>query len=339
MQLKEAAVGRLGDRRADDRARATPRASQLLRTALAMGADQAIHVVGTDLPSPATSWPWHEILAAAIRHVDEADDFDLVHLRQADHRPRRGRAGAGAGRAARPRRTWGPSPKLDLADDASGTARIRARRRMEGADEVLEATLPIVLLTCEKGLVEPRYPALPQLIKAKKKPDGDGRHRPTSASPGARGAGGARAGASWRSRRRAGRSARIIDGEPAKPWLANWSACPARRGEGNLASWRVDVLVFVEQRERHRHHAGVAAACSPRPESLAPTRARPSTRSMIGDGTSVPIWRTRSAAKHGADRRSTSPIDAELEPLPRACRTPAPSVRRDRGIRTSRRSS
>jgi len=55
---------------------------------------------------------------------------------------------------------------LDIAED--GTS-FTARRRIEGAEEVVECDLPAVL-TIEKGLVEPRYPSLPNLMKAKKKP-------------------------------------------------------------------------------------------------------------------------------------------------------------------------
>ncbi|MCH8806148.1 MAG: hypothetical protein IH986_08680 [Planctomycetes bacterium] len=44
-----------------------------------------------------------------------------------------------------------------------------ARRRIEGADEVVRVALP-ALITIEKGLCEPRYPSLPNLMKAKKKP-------------------------------------------------------------------------------------------------------------------------------------------------------------------------
>ena len=40
---------------------------------------------------------------------------------------------------------------------------------MEGAEEVVNVKLPC-LITCEKGLNEPRYPSLPKLMKAKKAP-------------------------------------------------------------------------------------------------------------------------------------------------------------------------
>ena len=55
---------------------------------------------------------------------------------------------------------------FELADDGK---HFEARRRIEGAEEVVECDLP-VLLTLEKGFVEPRYPSLPNLMKAKKKP-------------------------------------------------------------------------------------------------------------------------------------------------------------------------
>ena len=44
-----------------------------------------------------------------------------------------------------------------------------AHRQIEGGIEVVEAPLP-VLITCQKGLNEPRYPSLPGIMKAKQKP-------------------------------------------------------------------------------------------------------------------------------------------------------------------------
>lgn len=40
---------------------------------------------------------------------------------------------------------------------------------VEGDVEIIEATLPL-LVTCQQGLNEPRYPSLPGIMKAKKKP-------------------------------------------------------------------------------------------------------------------------------------------------------------------------
>ena len=44
-----------------------------------------------------------------------------------------------------------------------------AHRQIEGAVEVVDAPLPAVI-TCQKGLNEPRYPSLPGIMKAKQKP-------------------------------------------------------------------------------------------------------------------------------------------------------------------------
>jgi electron transfer flavoprotein beta subunit len=42
-------------------------------------------------------------------------------------------------------------------------------RQIVGGEEILELPLPCVL-TCQKGLNEPRYASLPGIMKAKKKP-------------------------------------------------------------------------------------------------------------------------------------------------------------------------
>ena len=45
----------------------------------------------------------------------------------------------------------------------------QAHRQIEGGHEVVETTLP-ALFTCQKGLNEPRFPSLMDIMKAKKKP-------------------------------------------------------------------------------------------------------------------------------------------------------------------------
>jgi electron transfer flavoprotein beta subunit len=54
--------------------------------------------------------------------------------------------------------------KLEIAD-----GKINAERDIEGGKEQLEASLPCIIST-QKGLNEPRYPKLPDIMKAKKKP-------------------------------------------------------------------------------------------------------------------------------------------------------------------------
>ncbi len=46
---------------------------------------------------------------------------------------------------------------------------MRAERDVEGGKEVVESSLPCII-TAQKGLNEPRYPKLPDIMKAKSKP-------------------------------------------------------------------------------------------------------------------------------------------------------------------------
>jgi len=55
--------------------------------------------------------------------------------------------------------------KLDIADGGNVTV----VRDVEGDEEIIETSLPL-LVTAQQGLNEPRYPSLPGIMKAKKKP-------------------------------------------------------------------------------------------------------------------------------------------------------------------------
>src|SRR5690625_252552 len=55
---------------------------------------------------------------------------------------------------------------VDLEIDGSD---VKVDKDIEGDVEKIEATLPIIV-TCQQGLNEPRYPSLPGIMKAKKKP-------------------------------------------------------------------------------------------------------------------------------------------------------------------------
>ncbi len=50
-----------------------------------------------------------------------------------------------------------------------GDGTLKAEREIEGGKEIVEASLPC-LLTCQKGLNEPRLPSLPNIMKAGMKP-------------------------------------------------------------------------------------------------------------------------------------------------------------------------
>lgn len=134
--------------------------AEALRTALAVGCDDGIHLEDeafAELDELQTA----ALIAATVRDAGynliltgkQEIDLDsgllgpaLAELLDMPH------VGAAVG--------------LDVAED--GTS-FTARRRIEGAEEVVDVPLP-ALLTCEKGLCEMRYPSLPNLMKAKKKP-------------------------------------------------------------------------------------------------------------------------------------------------------------------------
>ena len=136
------------------------KAEDALRFGLSMGADRGIHVrdealLGGDPLGTAA------VLAAAVK----GEAFDLVltgKLAIDDYQEQVG--------ALLAERLGLPSvslvTRLEVAPDK---ARATVTRDIEGGREVVEVTLPAVL-TCQKGLNEPRYPSLPNIMKAKKKP-------------------------------------------------------------------------------------------------------------------------------------------------------------------------
>ena len=135
------------------------RAAEVLRTALAMGADDAIHVSdpafeGGDSQTNA------RVLAEAIRPL--APDLILGGKQAIDYDAAQ-TCPAIAEILGMPQALI--VTEIKLSDDNKTAT---ARRRIEGGDEMVEMSLP-ALVTCEKGLNEPRYASLPGIMKAKKK--------------------------------------------------------------------------------------------------------------------------------------------------------------------------
>jgi len=140
---------------------AGPAASvEVLRTALAMGADHAVH-----LSDDAFAGIDEITLARIIAKAAGDRKFDLIFAGKHAIDFDSGQVGPALAEC------------LDIPHVGAVTAiewspdykSLTARRRIEGAEEVVEIRLPC-LLTCEKGLNEARYPALPKLMKAKKAP-------------------------------------------------------------------------------------------------------------------------------------------------------------------------
>ncbi|MDU0200272.1 MULTISPECIES: electron transfer flavoprotein subunit beta/FixA family protein [Paenibacillus] len=133
------------------------RTAEALRTALAMGADEAVLI--TDERIQGDEYEVAEILAQYLR----SQSFDLLLGGNFS-------VDNGAGQVAIRLAALLEIPhaasitKLEI----SGAVAV-AHRDAEGDIEVIEVPLP-ALFTAQQGLNEPRYPSLPGIMKAKKKP-------------------------------------------------------------------------------------------------------------------------------------------------------------------------
>ncbi|WP_161883272.1 electron transfer flavoprotein subunit beta/FixA family protein [Deinococcus alpinitundrae] len=126
-----------------------------LRTALAMGADRAVHVE-TDERLDAVS------LSQVVAQLAQTEQTDLILVggQEADW-DSQALGAATAERLGWPQLTWTNELKLD-GDKLTG------RHDVDEGNESFEASLPAVVTT-QQGLNEPRYPTLPNIMKAKKK--------------------------------------------------------------------------------------------------------------------------------------------------------------------------
>ncbi|CEG28140.1 electron transfer flavoprotein subunit beta/FixA family protein [Bacillus sp. B-jedd] len=137
----------------------TEEAEKQLRTALAMGADKAVLINTEDDIQNGDQFTTAKILAEYLK--DKEADLILGGNVAID-----GGSGQVGPRVAElldmPYVTT--ITKLDI---DGGKASIV--RDIEGDSEVIEASLPL-LITAQQGLNDPRYPSLPGIMKAKKKP-------------------------------------------------------------------------------------------------------------------------------------------------------------------------
>lgn len=134
-------------------------ATELIRTALAMGADDAVHVCDPALvkPGPFTS-------AAVLSKVMQDEGFDIIFCgKQAIDDDMAQVQAILAEMLDIPQ--VNVAVTFEISDE--GTKAV-IKRRIEGGDEKVETALPVIV-SCEKGLNEPRYASLPGIMKAKKK--------------------------------------------------------------------------------------------------------------------------------------------------------------------------
>lgn len=127
----------------------------VLRSSLALGADRAVHVKTNLALDPIA-------LSKVIATLASTESVDLIFCggRQADW-DSEALGGAVAERLQWPQLTW--TTELTLAD-----GKLSGRHDIDDGTEAFNVALPAVVTT-QQGLNEPRFPTLPNIMKAKKK--------------------------------------------------------------------------------------------------------------------------------------------------------------------------
>ena len=137
----------------------TEEAEKQLRTALAMGADKAVLINTEDDIEEGDQYTTSKILAEFLKDKDA----DLILAGNVAIDGGSGQVGPRVADALGiPYITT--ITNLEINGDT-----VTVTKDVEGDSEVIETSLPL-LVTAQQGLNEPRYPSLPGIMKAKKKP-------------------------------------------------------------------------------------------------------------------------------------------------------------------------
>lgn len=142
------------------RSHAAQKPEEALRTCLAMGADKAV-LLSDPVFEGGDSFTTALALAAALRRLS----FDLLLFGKQAVDDDSGAVGIQVAELL-------GIPHIAVVNKLEVHAEARslvAHRQVEAGIEVVEAPLP-ALITCQKGLNEPRYPSLTGIMKAKQKP-------------------------------------------------------------------------------------------------------------------------------------------------------------------------
>jgi electron transfer flavoprotein beta subunit len=135
-----------------------PKSSDILRTAMAMGADRSIHVEtkeGEEVEPLAVA----KMLAAVVKK----EDINLVFLGKQSIDDDAGQTGQMlAGLLGWSQATQ--AAKVSFGDEGS----VSVEKEVDGGTETVKGQLPMII-TADLRLNEPRYASLPNIMKAKKK--------------------------------------------------------------------------------------------------------------------------------------------------------------------------
>lgn len=132
------------------------RCEEAIRTALAMGADRAIHLVAHGYLDPISQ---AEALAEVLRA--EVPTLVITGGQQADWDSQ------ALGPATAEALGW-PVVSWTTQIELEGQSHARAKHDLDEGAELVRVALPAVFTT-QQGLNEPRYPTLPGIMKAKRK--------------------------------------------------------------------------------------------------------------------------------------------------------------------------
>ena len=135
------------------------RVVEAIKKALAMGCDRAVHVQD---PAVHLKDPWQIASIIAAYAKEQAFDVVFTGMQSQD----RGSAQVGVSLAEQ----LGVACATTLIGFEYADGTITAKRELEGGVKgVVKLRIP-ALVTCQLGLNTPRYPTLPNIMKAKKKP-------------------------------------------------------------------------------------------------------------------------------------------------------------------------
>ena len=132
--------------------------TETIKKALAMGCDRGVHINDGD------SFKREPIeIAAMIAGFAKDKNFDIIFTGMQSQD--RGSAQVGVMVAE----LLGMPAVTTIVDFAYDNGTIQVKRELEGGSKALVTTTTPVVLTCQLGLNTPRYPTLPNIMKAKKK--------------------------------------------------------------------------------------------------------------------------------------------------------------------------
>jgi len=134
------------------------RVVEALKKALAMGCDRAVHIQD---PAAALKDPWQIASIIAAYAADQSFDLVLAGMQSQD----RGSAQVGVMVAEQ----LGIACTTTLVGFSYDNGTITAKRELEGGLKGVVKVRTPALVTCQLGLNTPRYPTLPNIMKAKKK--------------------------------------------------------------------------------------------------------------------------------------------------------------------------